>query len=252
MNLLVDIGNTRIKWALQDGDEWISGAPLPRGKKPFKDIARPAWKELETPDRVIVSNVAGEEFEKSVRTWVKRRWKIQPEFLHSEASCCGVTNAYVKPEQLGNDRWAALIAARALERGPAVVISCGTAITIDALAGDGRHLGGLIAPGVTLMASSVCANTAEVTLDDEVDGEIVLLASSTADAVLGGSLYAAVSLLDRVSADLCGELGRNTRILLTGGDAERLLPLLATRPRHEPELVLRGLAVFAAAVEQEG
>ena len=245
MNLLVDIGNTRIKWALQNGDDWTSGAPLVRGTKAFKDIARPAWKELETPERVIVSNVAGAELEKSVCTWVKRRWKIQPEFLHSQAAQCGVTNAYSKPERLGNDRWAVLIAARALCRGPAVILGCGTAITIDALSGEGRHLGGLITPGIDLMVSAVCANTADVSIEGSDSAEIALLATSTEAAVLGGSLYTAVSLLDRVCADLSGELGENVSILLTGGDAERLIPLLECNSRYEPELVLRGLAVFA-------
>ncbi len=245
MNLLIDIGNTRIKWALQNDDEWISGTPLVRGSKPFKDIARPAWKELDTPDRVIVSNVAGPEFEKSVRTWVKRRWKILPEFLHSQAVQCGVTNAYSQPERLGNDRWATLIAAHASCPGAAVILGCGTAITVDALAADGRHLGGLIAPGVELMMSSVCDKTADVNIEDRESGDIVLLASSTESAVLGGSLYAAVALLDRVTADLRGELGEDISLLLTGGDAERLMPLLERKPVHEAELVLKGLAIFA-------
>jgi len=245
MNLLIDIGNTRIKWALQNEEDWVSGTPLIRGDKAFKDIARPGWKELETPERVIVSNVAGTEFEKSVRTWVKRRWKILPEFLHSQAEQCGVTNAYSKPEKLGNDRWAALIAAHALCRGPAVILSCGTAITIDALAADGRHLGGLITPGIDLMISSVCAKATDVSIEDGDSAEIALLASSTESAVLGGSLYAAVSLLDRVSADLNGELDGRVTVLLTGGDADRLMPLLACKSRYEPELVLKGLSVFS-------
>jgi len=245
MILFIDIGNTRIKWAIQDGDNWAPGVPLLRGTKAFKDIARPAWKELDTPERVIISNVAGPDFEKSVRTWVKRRWKIMPEFLHSSPAQCGVSNAYAKPEKLGNDRWAALIAAHALCKGPAIILSCGTAITIDAVAADGRHLGGLITPGIDLMMSSVYANAADVIDEDSKSEEIALLASSTESAVLGGSLYAAVSLLDRVSADLRGELGLKTPVLMTGGDAERLMPLLDVQPRHEPELVLKGLAVYA-------
>ena len=249
MNLLVDIGNTRIKWALQDGDDWTSGPPLMRGNKAFKDIARPAWKELETPERVIVSNVAGAEFEKSVRTWVKRRWKLAPEFLASQAEQCGVKNAYSKPERLGNDRWAAFIAARARYRGPVVILSCGTAITIDALSAEGRHLGGLIAPGIELMISAVCSGAADVNIEDSDSDEIALLAGSTEAAVLGGGLYTAVSLLDRVSADLRGELGAGATLLLTGGDAQRLMPLLDSKPEYEPELVLKGLAVFAKEKE---
>lgn len=245
MILFIDIGNTRIKWALQNGDNWISGTPLMRGNKAFKDIARPAWKDLEPPECVIVSNVAGAEFEKSVHTWVKRRWKLAPEFLVSQAVQCGVTNAYSRPERLGNDRWAALIAARSLCRGPVIILSCGTAITVDALSADGRHLGGLIIPGIDLMISSVCAGAAEVNIEDAGSNEIALLASSTEAAVLGGGLYAAVSLLDRVSADLRGELGANASVLLTGGDAQRLIPLLVSESKFEPELVLKGLAVFA-------
>jgi len=245
MILFVDIGNTRIKWALQTGDEWTSGAPLIRGNKAFKDIARPAWKDLDSPERVIVSNVAGADCEKSVCTWVKRRWKLAPEFLRSQTEQCGVTNAYSRPERLGNDRWAALIAARTLCRGPVIILSCGTAITVDALSADGLHLGGLITPGIDLMISSVCASAADVNIENAGSDEIALLASSTEAAVLGGGLYAAVSLLDRVSADLRGELGAAASVLLTGGDAQRLIPLLESESRYEPELVLKGLAVFA-------
>ncbi|VAW75250.1 Pantothenate kinase type III, CoaX-like [hydrothermal vent metagenome] len=245
MILFVDIGNTRIKWALQNGDDWISGTPLMRGNKAFKDIARPAWKDFDPPERVIVSNVAGPELEKPVHTWIKRRWKLAPEFLSSQAEQCGVTNAYSKPERLGSDRWATLIAAHKLCRGPVIILSCGTAITVDALSADGRHLGGLIMPGIELMISSVCAGAADVNIEDSGSDEISLLASSTEAAVLGGSLYTAVSLLDRISADLRGELGAEASVLLTGGDAPRLMPLLESQTRYEPELVLKGLAVFA-------
>jgi len=156
-----------------------------------------------------------------------------------------VTNAYLQPERLGNDRWAALIAAHSLSQGPAVIISCGTAITIDALSSDGRHLGGLITPGVDLMISSVCDKATDVNIEDSNSEAIALLASSTESAVLGGSLYAAVSLLDRVTTDLRGELGAAASVFITGGDAERLIPLLEDKSKHEPELVLKGLEVFS-------
>ena len=155
MNLLVDIGNARIKWAVQESSSWKTGEPLIRQQRAFKDLARPVWKELETPGRVIVSSVAGEDYRKSVHTWIKRRWKVIPEFLHAEAHRCGVSNAYSAPERLGGDRWANLLAVHAHHKGPAVVIDCGTAITIDAIAGDGAHLGGLIVPGMDLMTTAL-------------------------------------------------------------------------------------------------
>ncbi|MFQ5642177.1 MAG: type III pantothenate kinase [Thiogranum sp.] len=245
MILLVDIGNARIKWALQDADSWNVGEPLQRQNRAFKDIARPAWKELDAPERVIVSNVAGEEYRKSVQTWVKRRWKVTPEFLPVTEQQCGVRNAYTVPQRLGGDRWASLLAVHAHYSGAAVVIDCGTAITIDAIAADGMHLGGLIVPGMELMASSLTGHAPGIQMEDTDNQDISLLGLSTEAAVSGGVLYTAIALVERVFMDLQGELGNGTNLLLTGGDASRILPLLASRPKHVPDLVLKGLAVYA-------
>jgi len=245
MRLFVDIGNARIKWAVLEGDQWRDGeAQLHKGRA-FKDVARPAWKDLQQPERVIVSNVAGRDYEKSVETWIKRRWKVKPEFLRPQASLCGVTNAYQTPERLGADRWAALIAAHAYYPGAAVIIDCGTAITIDALDATGKHLGGLIVPGMDLMRAALVGNAAGIELKDMDAQTVSLLGSSTESAVAGGALYTAVALVDRVCHDLRAELGHATRVVLTGGDAPRILPLLGRRPRHDASLVLKGLRVFA-------
>lgn len=249
MDLLVDIGNARIKWALREADSWTAGSPLPRLNKAFKDIARPAWKELETPDRVIVASVAGHDFDKSVHTWVKRRWKVAPDFLRASDSLCGVTNAYKEPERLGDDRWASLLAAHDGFDGPAIIVDCGTAITIDALTADGRHLGGLIAPGVELMKSSLASQAPGIELLDPDNHDIALLGSSTEVGVTGGVFYTAIALVDRVFQDLRAELGRQANLLITGGDAENIQPLLSTSPVYEPDLVLKGLAVYAQSTQ---
>mgnify|MGYP000458778047 CR=1 FL=1 len=213
MNLLVDIGNARIKWGLQDGDSWTDGEAQLRKGRAFKDIARPIWKDLVQPERVIVSNVAGREYEKSVQTWIKRRWKVVPEFLRSQASLCGVTNAYQVPERLGADRWANLIAAHAYYPGPAVIIDCGTAITIDALDAAGRHLGGLIVPGMDLMSAALVGNAAGIELNEPGSQSVSLLGSSTESAVAGGVLYTAVALVDRVQHGLADQMGTNCQTL---------------------------------------
>jgi type III pantothenate kinase len=249
MNLLVDIGNARVKWAVQDQHRWTQGEAMLRKGRAFKDIARPAWKELQPPSRVIVSNVAGREYEKSVVTWIKRRWKVSPEFLQAGVSLCGVTNAYPVPERLGADRWANLIAAHAHYPGPAVIIDCGTAITIDALDAEGRHLGGLIVPGMDLMRTALVGNAAGIELNDLSSQSVSLLGSSTESAVAGGILYTVVALVDRVCQDLRAELGKATRVIVTGGDAARVLPLMSQRARHDPDLVLKGLSVFARGAE---
>lgn len=251
MNLLVDIGNARIKWALQDGEDLQPGEPALRRNKAFKDVARPIWKDLDTPRRIIVSNVAGSDYEKSVRTWVKRRWKVTPEFLKASEQQCGVVNAYKEPARLGADRWASLLAAHTHYRGPAVIVDCGTAITVDAVSADGRHLGGLIAPGIDLMAASLASHAPGIEILDNDKHDIALLGSSTEVGVAGGVLYAAVALVDRVFLDLRAELGKAATLLITGGDAGRVRPLLSTQPVHEPDLVLKGLAAFARSTDTE-
>jgi len=245
VNLLVDIGNARIKWALQDADTWKVGEPLQRLHRAFKDIARPAWKDLDAPERVFVSNVAGEDYRKSVQTWIRRRWKVTPEFLPVTERQCGVTNAYSVPQRLGADRWASLLAVHAHYKGPAVVIDCGTAITIDAISADGTHLGGLIVPGMELMINALTVHVPGIQIDDTENQDISLLGRSTEAAVTGGVLYTAIALVERVFMDLQGELGARTNLLLTGGDAARILPLLGRRPEYVPDLVLKGLAVYA-------
>jgi type III pantothenate kinase len=249
MNLLVDIGNARIKWALQTADNLQTGSPMLRRNKVFKDIARPAWKDLETPQRVIVSNVAGTEYEKTVATWVKRRWKVAAEFLRASKELNGVTNAYKEPTRLGADRWANLLAAHAHYRAPVVIVDCGTAITVDAMTADGRHLGGLIAPGIELMTASLTNSAPGIEIIDSENHDIVLLGSSTEVGVTGGVLYTAVSLVDRVFIDLKSELGKSAMQIITGGDAGRITPLLSSQPIYEPDLVLKGLAAFARANE---
>jgi type III pantothenate kinase len=245
MNLLVDIGNARIKWALQDGENLQTGQPILRENKAFKDIARPAWKDLEPPRRIIIANVAGSEYERSVSTWVKRRWKVVPEYLRATETQLGVHNAYKEPARLGADRWSCLLAAHARFSVPVVIVDCGTAITIDALTADGRHLGGLIAPGIDLMTASLTHRAPGIEILHNESRDVALLGGSTEVCVAGGVLYTAVSLVDRVFVDLKAELGRSTRQLITGGDAARVSPLLSAQPLHVPDLVLEGLAAYA-------
>jgi type III pantothenate kinase len=244
MKLLVDIGNTSIKWALQ-GDGCTVGESQLRNGKAFKDLARPIWKNLEVPERVIIASVAGNEFDKAVQTWIKRRWKVMAEFLRASAAQCGVINAYTQPERLGADRWACLIAAHAQHVNPVVIVDCGTAITIDALQQSGRHVGGLIIPGMELMRTSLVARAHGIEMLASDNQEIALLGRSTEVGISGGVLYAAVSLVDRVFSDIRAELGASTRLVVTGGDAGRIQPLLSSRSVLEPDMVLKGLAVYA-------
>ena len=255
MILLVDAGNSRLKWALLRDGHFESGGSLDRRGTQTAALLRAAWGSLNTPPaRVVVASVAGPAFRKSLTGWVSRQWRVTPEFPVAQAHGFDVCNAYEDAGRLGADRWAALVAARASAAVPACIVDCGTAIVIDALAADGRHLGGLITPGLGLMRDSLIQRAEEIK-EERVSaghGESSLLASDTGNAIIGGCLYAAVAMIDRVVFDLGSELGKGLRTLITGGDAPRIKPLLATRARYDPDLVLRGVAVMAGYREATG
>lgn len=243
MILLADVGNSSLKWALYEGGNLQTGTALRHGRNDLADLLPPLWEGLTAPARVVISNVAGAEAAEDLQAVVNRLWGIEAELIVPAPKSHGVVNAYVEPQRLGADRWAALVAARQRVKGPAIVVDCGTAITLDALAANGDHLGGLIVPGLAMMRNALVEKTAEVR--DDCDGHVSLLARDTHGAVTGGALYAAVALIDRVTADMSAELGQPVIGLIAGGDAEKVLPLLAGTYHHEADLVLQGLAVLA-------
>ncbi|MGA7800138.1 MAG: type III pantothenate kinase [Gammaproteobacteria bacterium] len=249
MILLIDAGNTSLKWAVLDADTLQAGGCLMHAGQDVREIATRAWSELPAPERVLIGNVGGDRLARSLRAWMKRSWRLIPEFVLAGESAGGVANGYQQPERLGIDRWAAMVAARRHTEGPACVVDCGTAITIDVLGADGAHLGGLITPGLGLMRRSLVEATRGISDDDDAplvqDGQVCLLGRDTRGAVAGGALYAAVALIDRVLADMRAEAGDHIAALVTGGDAPTVLPLLAGPVRHQPDLVLEGLAILA-------
>jgi type III pantothenate kinase len=155
MQALVDIGNTRIKWALYDGKNLGQhGNAVHRGvaDAALQTFAREVPR---TVTRVIVANVAGDVMERRLRAVIGGRAEI--DFVATTAERFGVRCAYAEPHRLGVDRWLGVLAAHTLAAGPACVIGAGTAVTFDAVAGDGAHLGGLILPGARLFASALGA-----------------------------------------------------------------------------------------------
>ena len=249
MILLLDVGNNRIKWGvLQDGKLAQTGA---RTHNPgdLQTLVSKEWGEIPRPSRVMVSNVMGEEFAKEFDKLLKTTWGINAEYVVSARSVFGVTNAYHEPAQLGVDRWAALIAARHDYTGSLCIIDCGTALTLDLLAADGQHLGGLIIPGFSMMQSALQERTAGIKISSEPDSTPddtkTVLPVNTRDAVYAGVLYASIAVIDRVIDDLSQSLGIEITGIITGGDAPLISPLLKKKYVHEPNLVLKGLAIIA-------
>ena len=244
MILLIDIGNTRVKWACMKSGRMGDSESFVRNKTGIKASINKAWKDLTNVKAIYVANVAGEKIAQQLSEWSEKQWELTPVFVQSEQKRFGVTNAYESPEKLGVDRWLALIAVRQHARQATCVIDCGTAITIDIVTKAGQHQGGLILPGLNLMRTALTSNTDA--LNEQSDNkEFKVLATNTYSAIQAGTLYSVTATLERIIDDLKQSFNNRIRFIVTGGDAETLLPLLNDNVAHYPDIVLKGLAYYA-------
>jgi type III pantothenate kinase len=191
-------------------------------------------------NRLVVCNVAGARGREAVEV-LAARLGCAIEWVRSQRTQCGVVNGYDVPEQLGPDRWAALIAAHRLHHGGCLVVNAGTATTIDLLEADGVFSGGLILPGLAMMREALAAGTADLPV---AAGEVRERPTNTFDAVASGALQATAGAIERMFARPGEQPG--SLCLLSGGNAPLILPHLGIPCRHEPDLVLGGLAIIAA------
>jgi type III pantothenate kinase len=233
MMLCIDAGNTRLKCGLHDGQAWRMQQAFSYGAPDEVAAALPAL-----PARIIACNVAGPEARRQIEQ-LAVRLAVPLTWLESSAVRCGVRNAYDQPAQLGADRWAALIATRALHAEPAVVVLAGTATTIDLLDGDGLFRGGLILPGLTLMRQTLASNTAGL---PQANGQFRQWPTNTHDAITSGAVQATLGAIERMRASLKS----GACCIVSGGAAAELVPHLAAPVRPIDHLVLEGLRCAAS------
>jgi type III pantothenate kinase len=250
--LLVDIGNTRMKWAL-----WRNGKIGRQYSAPVAD--RHTFKKWLARTgklhRVIAVCVADAAYEYALTYTLQQAEQPAPQFIRSSPRAAGVRNGYRDAWRLGADRWVAAIGAwhEAGSRRAVVAVDVGTALTIDVVDASGQHRGGLIAPGPSLMVHSLLRNTRGIArraagrkkISSAPARAIRPLADNTRNAIELGSLIAAAALVDRVVTEIRTSLRKSPVVFVTGGAADQLTPLLRCTHRSEPELVLRGLALFA-------
>lgn len=247
--LLVDIGNSRIKWALLRGQRL--GRQQAVALADFPRFAR-ALARLKAVDSVVAVCVAGRGAEQLLRAAVAAAGHPAPKFLRSAQRAGGVTNGYQDTWRLGADRWVAAIGAwhAAGAKRSVCAISIGTALTVDVIDERGRHRGGLIAPGPALMRRALLGETRGIAVRAAGarrgrGGALKGLAGNTRDAIQLGSVRACAALIDHCVADLRGQLGPQLRVYVSGGGAADVAPWLRTRVERCPDLVLRGLAVLS-------
>ena len=237
MIVCLDSGNSRIKWGVHDGGRWLA-----QGAVAQADVGQLGHLPADWPDpnKVVLANVAGAEAGERIREQLAE-WRPILHEVRSAPQCCGVTNRYRNPGQLGVDRWCALIGARGLSPLPAVVVMAGTATTIDTMNAEGEFLGGLILPGLELMRRSLARETAALPF---ADGVYAGYPQCTDDAIVTGTIEAQVGAIERAWQ----RLGNIDKIcLLSGGNAASLASHLSIRWRAVANLPMEGLARLAHA-----
>lgn len=248
MTVVVDIGNTRIKWARigRGGLEQIGDAV--HAGRAEEALGRFAAALTEPVGPVLVANVAGSALESQLRELLGLRG-AEPTFVKPAAEGYGVRCAYADPARLGGDRWVAVIAAHLLIPGAVCVVDAGTTVTLDAVAGDGRHLGGVIMVGPAMAARILGRDTrgiGDTTVADRAVSGLALLGTSTNAAVAHGAMLGIAAGLDRAVAEAASALAEPVAVILTGGAAPALEPWLKTEVSYRPHFILEGLARIAA------
>jgi type III pantothenate kinase len=243
--LLLDIGNTRLKWGEIDGGSIRHTGHIPLQKIHDEGIGALTSKLPRDVSAVVASNVAGTSFATRLSGVVGMHCSCDVQFAKSKRQEFGVTNGYRQPRRLGVDRWVAMVGAWAEFQSACVIVDAGTAVTIDVLDDEGQHLGGQILPGVMLMSSALADETSDISAARQRSNVFAtgldIFAKDTVKAVASGSQSALLGAIDRAVRVLRSN-DYDPTIVLTGGDASRILKSLDEMPLHRPHLVLQGLA----------
>lgn len=249
MTLLIDAGITFLKWARLEGEAvGASQTVVHHGVEP-SEWQRALAAVVPPPRRVLVANVAGQQFAQRLSDCVRATWGVEAEFPVASRSAYGLTNAHAEPHSLGIDRWLGMVAAWHSARVPLLCVSVGTAFTIDLIDAAGAHRGGCIMPGARLMRESLHAQTSGVAAAALLDLPVVdgSFAINTAGAVQQGARLALAAFTDRAAVALETAATRPARVFLTGGAAPQVAALMNHPVEQVPDLVLRGLALLHGA-----
>ena len=239
MKLLIDIGNTRIKWCSDNNGDLKTGFAIDYKQSGFIHDLRLRWLKLDPPQQLAISSVSESQTARQIIDLAKTIWPdIEIIIAKSQEQGFSVINAYQQPDKLGVDRWLGLIALRKFYPGNSCIVDCGTAITIDCLNNHGQHLGGLISPGLRLMKQSLYQGAENLSFSNK--HYETGLSGFTEAAIYSGTLYAAVGLIEKSINNLCS----CQTVVMTGGDAELIAKHLEFESIIEPDFVMKGLSLF--------
>jgi len=241
----MDVGNSRIKWGVLEHGAIRRTGHIAQDRIRDRGLQALTTRIPHAVEQVFVSNVAGSSFGTRLSGVIGMHCNCEVRFAHTERSGWGVTNGYRQPRSMGVDRWVAMIGAFSEVRTACLIVDAGTAVTLDAIDRDGRHLGGQIIAGIDMMMRSLASSTSDIPsvkpASRKGGEDLDMFARSTAEAVREGARNAVAGAVDRAFRTLQSN-AYDPALVLTGGDASRILDALGETPLHRPNLVLQGLA----------
>lgn len=247
--LLIDMGNSRIKWVWAIEGRINEETADQGGLDAIRQFAQNHAGD--PPDRVLLSSVAAEERTTTVIDACQARWVAPITRLAARRQQAGITNAYEQAETLGVDRWLAIVGAALTYGKPVVIWDLGTATTLDAVDAQGQHLGGYIFPGPATMLKALQSGTA-LTVPRDLSGAPedtpaslepgISPGKTTADCITQGVRAAQVGALNQFLRYMSPQAG-NPTLVVTGGAAKELLTGLKFKHIHDPWLVFKGMLV---------
>ena len=247
--LAIDVGNTRLKWALYESP--APGAALVAQGAEFLDhierLSEGAWAKLAEPVRMLGCVVAGDAVKRRVEEQMEL-WDVSAQWVVASAQEAGLTNGYDHPTRLGCDRWVAMIGARhrMLSQGPErplVVVMVGTAVTVEAIDAQGRFLGGFILPGHGIMLRALESGTAGLHVPT---GEVCLFPTNTSDALTSGGTYAIAGAVERMVQHVIAHCGSEPACMMTGGAGWKMAPSMGRPFDLVDNLIFDGLLEVAS------
>jgi type III pantothenate kinase len=247
--LAVDVGNTRLKWALYD-EPRCDATMLAHGAEFLENIdklAEHAWSHIEAPTRMLGCAVAADAIKRRVEEQMEELWPIPAHWVVANAAEAGIVNGYDHPTRLGADRWVAMIGARRrmLAAGPArpmVVVMIGTAVTVEAIDASGAFLGGFILPGHGIMLRALESGTAGLHVPT---GDVREFPTNTSDALTSGGTFAIAGAIERMVEHVRRHCGAEPVRYMTGGAGWKMVPAMSMPFELVESLIFDGLLVIA-------
>jgi type III pantothenate kinase len=246
--LALDVGNTRLKWAVYEAPQ--PGARLLAQGAVFLEniekLAEQEWQGLAQPTHILGCIVAGDPVKRRVMDQMEP-WDTPASWVVPNAQEAGLSNGYDHPARLGADRWVAMIGAhhRLVGRGqhtPCVLAMVGTAVTVEAIAPDGRFLGGLILPGHGIMLRALESGTAGLRVPT---GEVCEFPTNTSDALTSGGTYAIAGAVERMVQHVREHCGAEPACYMTGGAGWKMAPSMSVQFELVDSLIFDGLLEIA-------